>query len=123
MVNRLLVLALSASQNIAHLLYLHGRAKYHVGTVPSPFSLCLSLVTVHTLPCVSSPSPQVAPTSIRGTLGTLNQLCICLGILGALLANVALPPTAWPTMFTLAALPAVVLGAGGPVCGCSHLPV
>eukprot|EP00798_Chlamydomonas_sp_ICE-L_P011127 gene11127-18747_t len=39
---------------------------------------------------------EVAPTAIRGTLGTINQLLICIGILVALLVNVALPvaPTA-----------------------------
>ncbi|EFJ48518.1 hypothetical protein VOLCADRAFT_104700 [Volvox carteri f. nagariensis] len=55
---------------------------------------------------------EVAPTRIRGTLGTLNQLTICLGILGALLVNVVLPAAQWRAMFTAAALPAVLLGLG-----------
>ncbi|GIL51727.1 hypothetical protein Vafri_7664 [Volvox africanus] len=55
---------------------------------------------------------EVAPTRIRGTLSTLNQLSICLGILAALLINVVLPAAAWRTMFTAAALPAALLGLG-----------
>ncbi len=34
------------------------------------------------------PTPQVSPTKLRGTLGTFNQLVICLGILSVLLVNV-----------------------------------
>jgi len=56
---------------------------------------------------------EVAPTAQRGTLGALNQLLICLGILAALLVNVALDPAAqWRAMFALAAAPAVVLFLG-----------
>ncbi len=55
---------------------------------------------------------QVAPTAIRGALGTLNQLIICAGILGALLINVVLPMEQWRTMFFMGALPALVLGLG-----------
>ncbi|GLC50831.1 hypothetical protein PLESTB_000436800 [Pleodorina starrii] len=55
---------------------------------------------------------EVAPTRIRGTLGTLNQLTICLGILGALLVNVVLPGGQWRAMFQLAAIPAALLGLG-----------
>lgn len=55
---------------------------------------------------------EVAPTNIRGTLGTLNQLMICIGILAALLINVALPVTQWRTMFATAAIPALVLALG-----------
>lgn len=54
----------------------------------------------------------MAPTRIRGTLGALNQLCICLGILGALLVNVVVPAAAWRTMFQAAAAPAALLGLG-----------
>lgn len=57
-------------------------------------------------------SLQVSPTSIRGTLGSLNQLMICLGILAALLVNVALPVTDWRTMFNLAVIPAAILFLG-----------
>jgi MFS family permease len=55
---------------------------------------------------------EVAPTSARGKLGTINQLIICIGILGALVANVLLPVTAWRTMFWFAAIPAALLAAG-----------
>jgi MFS family permease len=57
---------------------------------------------------------EVAPTSVRGTLGSTNQLIICLGILGALVANVVLPVTAWRTMFWLSVVPALLLAAGSP---------
>ena len=55
---------------------------------------------------------EVAPARVRGALGSVNQLVICVGILGALLANVALPATAWRSMFGVAAVPAVLLAAG-----------
>ena len=55
---------------------------------------------------------QISPTHLRGTLGSINQLCICLGILAALLVNVALPAAAWRTMFALSALPGALLGVG-----------
>ena len=38
---------------------------------------------------------------------------ICVGILAALLVNVALPATAWRSMFAIAAAPAALLGLGG----------
>lgn len=56
---------------------------------------------------------QTSPTALRGTLGSINQLMICVGILAALLVNVALPATAWRSMFALAAAPAALLGLGG----------
>lgn len=49
---------------------------------------------------------------MRGTLGSLNQLMICLGILAALVVNVALPVTSWRTMFMLATIPAALLFLG-----------
>jgi hypothetical protein len=49
---------------------------------------------------------------VRGTLGSLNQLMICLGILAALLVNVAVPVTDWRLMFNLAAAPAIILLLG-----------
>lgn len=55
---------------------------------------------------------EIAPTSVRGSLGSVNQLAICLGILAALVANVYIPATAWRTMFALAALPPVLMAAG-----------
>lgn len=55
---------------------------------------------------------QISPTAIRGVIGTINQLVICMGILLALLINVAFPPTMWRTVFLLAAVPAVLLLVG-----------
>jgi hypothetical protein len=60
---------------------------------------------------------QVAPTKVRGTLGSLNQLMICLGILGALLVNVALPMDAWRNMFLVAVAPAIILFLGAAPLG------
>lgn len=57
---------------------------------------------------------EVAPASQRGALGAVNQLMICVGILAALLVNVALPFEQWRTMFWLATLPAGLLAAGAP---------
>lgn len=45
-------------------------------------------------------------------LGSLNQLTICIGILGALVVNVVLPPDAWRVMFWLATIPAALLAFG-----------
>ena len=55
---------------------------------------------------------QVAPTHLRGTLGSVNQLVICFGILGALVCNIALPATQWRTIFGLTAIPAILLFLG-----------
>lgn len=55
---------------------------------------------------------QIAPSRVRGTLGSINQLVICIGIVSALLVNVILPATSWRTMFYLASLPALLLGLG-----------
>jgi sugar porter (SP) family MFS transporter len=55
---------------------------------------------------------EIAPTRLRGVLGSVNQLLICVGILAALLVNVALPATAWRAMFALATVPAALLAAG-----------
>lgn len=55
---------------------------------------------------------EVAPTALRGTLGTINQLMIVLGVLGALAINVVLPATQWQTMFLVATMPAVLLALG-----------
>lgn len=57
---------------------------------------------------------EVAPAKVRGTLGSINQLMICLGILAALVVNVALPTTEWRTMFWIAVIPAVIMGFGAP---------
>lgn len=55
---------------------------------------------------------EVAPAKVRGTLGSINQLMICLGILAALVVNVLLPTTEWRTMFWIATIPAAILGVG-----------
>ena len=55
---------------------------------------------------------QVAPTEVRGLLGSVNQLVICIGILAALVINVALPASSWRTMFAVASIPAALLGLG-----------
>lgn len=61
---------------------------------------------------------EVSPTEIRGTMGTLNQLFICVGILLALIAGLPLGsnPVWWRTMFALATVPAVLLGLGMAYC-------
>ena len=55
---------------------------------------------------------QIAPSRVRGTLGSINQLVICIGIVSALIVNFVLPATSWRTMFYLAGLPAILLGLG-----------
>ena len=44
----------------------------------------------------------------------MSQLVVCIGILAALLVNVALPATSWRTMFGLATIPSVILALGAP---------
>jgi|APGre2960657444_1045066.scaffolds.fasta_scaffold00345_9 sugar porter (SP) family MFS transporter len=60
---------------------------------------------------------EIAPPAHRGVLGSANQLCICLGILGALLAGLPLAahPGAWRSMFNVAALPALALFVLAPL--------
>lgn len=55
---------------------------------------------------------EIAPPEVRGAIGSLNQLTICLGILAALVVNVVFPPTAWRVMFWLATIPAGLLAFG-----------
>eukprot|EP00271_Cylindrocystis_brebissonii_P017621 TRINITY_DN4646_c0_g2_i1.p1 TRINITY_DN4646_c0_g2~~TRINITY_DN4646_c0_g2_i1.p1 ORF type:complete len:568 (+),score=107.20 TRINITY_DN4646_c0_g2_i1:97-1800(+) len=57
---------------------------------------------------------EVAPTEIRGLLGAVNQLAICVGILAALVAGLPMAndPTWWRPMFWLAIPPTVALAAG-----------
>lgn len=63
---------------------------------------------------------EISPTRLRGTLGSVNQLMICVGILGALIANLIIPTTAWRAMFALSAVPAVLLAVG--MLGCPESP-
>lgn len=57
---------------------------------------------------------EISPTEVRGALGSVNQLFICVGILVALVAGLPLAanPAWWRTMFWLAVIPAVLLGLG-----------
>jgi hypothetical protein len=57
---------------------------------------------------------QVAPSRVRGALGSINQLVICIGIVAALVANVTIPATRWRSLFLLATAPAAALGLGAP---------
>ena len=61
---------------------------------------------------------QVAPTHLRGTLGSVNQLVICFGILGALVCNILIPATQWRLIFALTGIPAAL-----PFLGMPWLPV
>ncbi|KAG8373742.1 hypothetical protein BUALT_Bualt11G0056600 [Buddleja alternifolia] len=57
---------------------------------------------------------EISPTEIRGTLGSVNQLFICVGILAALVAGLPLAanPLWWRTMFGVAVVPSVLLALG-----------
>ncbi|CAI5520453.1 unnamed protein product [Closterium sp. Naga37s-1] len=57
---------------------------------------------------------EIAPASVRGRLGSLNQLAICVGILAALLAGLPLAanPAWWRQMFWIGVAPAAALAAG-----------
>nr|XP_043640278.1 plastidic glucose transporter 4-like [Erigeron canadensis] len=57
---------------------------------------------------------EISPTEIRGTLGSINQLFICIGILVALVAGLPLStnPLWWRTMFGVAVIPSVLLALG-----------
>lgn len=60
---------------------------------------------------------EVAPTKLRGTFGTGNQLLICLGNLGAVVLNALVPAEHWRWLMALSAVPALALLAGmGLVC-------
>ncbi len=63
---------------------------------------------------------QIAPSRVRGALGSINQLVICIGIVSALVVNVVLPATSWRTMFCLASLPALLLGLGEQPFSCTR---
>ncbi|CAL1390680.1 unnamed protein product [Linum trigynum] len=57
---------------------------------------------------------EISPTEIRGALGSVNQLFICIGILLALVAGLPLAgnPIWWRTMFGLSAVPSILLALG-----------
>ncbi|XP_027077989.1 plastidic glucose transporter 4 [Coffea eugenioides] len=57
---------------------------------------------------------EISPTEIRGTLGSVNQLFICIGILAALVAGLPLAgnPLWWRTMFGIAFIPSILLALG-----------
>ncbi|XP_071705871.1 plastidic glucose transporter 4-like [Rutidosis leptorrhynchoides] len=57
---------------------------------------------------------EISPTEIRGTLGSINQLFICIGILAALVAGLPLAsnPLWWRTMFAISTIPSVLLALG-----------
>ncbi|KAL5538829.1 hypothetical protein UlMin_042758, partial [Ulmus minor] len=57
---------------------------------------------------------EISPTEIRGALGSVNQLFICIGILAALVAGLPLAgnPLWWRTMFGIAMVPSILLAVG-----------
>ncbi|XP_010693271.2 plastidic glucose transporter 4 [Beta vulgaris subsp. vulgaris] len=61
---------------------------------------------------------EISPTEIRGALGSVNQLFICIGILAALVAGLPLAgnPLWWRTMFGIATIPSVLLAVGMGFC-------
>jgi len=58
---------------------------------------------------------EISPTACRGSRGSVVQVCICGGIVLALLANLALPGS-WRAIFLLSALPGATLAAGMASC-------
>ncbi|KAL9226531.1 hypothetical protein vseg_002334 [Gypsophila vaccaria] len=61
---------------------------------------------------------EISPTEIRGALGSINQLFICIGILAALVAGLPLAgnPLWWRTMFGIATIPSILLAVGMAMC-------
>ncbi|KAK9683189.1 hypothetical protein RND81_10G122100 [Saponaria officinalis] len=61
---------------------------------------------------------EISPTEIRGALGSVNQLFICIGILAALVAGLPLAgnPLWWRTMFGIATIPSILLALGMAMC-------
>ncbi|XP_039043832.1 plastidic glucose transporter 4-like [Hibiscus syriacus] len=57
---------------------------------------------------------EISPTEIRGALGSINQLFICIGILAALVAGLPLAgnPQWWRAMFGIASVPSILLALG-----------
>jgi MFS family permease len=56
---------------------------------------------------------------VRGSLGSINQLVICIGIVAALVVNVVIPATSWRTMFYLATIPGFLLALGAAISTCT----
>ena len=54
----------------------------------------------------------MSPSHVRGSLGSVSQLVVCIGILAALVVNVVLDSGSWRTMFGVATIPAVILALG-----------
>ncbi|CAN6445118.1 unnamed protein product [Victoria cruziana] len=61
---------------------------------------------------------EISPTEIRGALGSVNQLFICIGILVALIAGLPLAgnPIWWRTMFGMAVIPSILMALGMAFC-------
>ncbi|GMH17366.1 hypothetical protein Nepgr_019207 [Nepenthes gracilis] len=61
---------------------------------------------------------EISPTEIRGALGSVNQIFICIGILAALMAGLPLAgnPLWWRTMFGIAVVPSFLLALGMALC-------
>ncbi|WP_373385786.1 MFS transporter, partial [Klebsiella pneumoniae] len=55
---------------------------------------------------------------MRGALGSVNQLFICIGILAALVAGLPLAgnPLWWRTMFVIAVVPSILMALGMAFC-------
>lgn len=94
-----------------------GQLRRWLCTRASPFTHSATEVLWHGHAGTALHLLQVSPTAQRGALGSLNQLMICLGILGALCINVVLPVTDWRLMFKVAAIPAAILFLGEALVG------
>eukprot|EP00268_Persea_americana_P041378 TRINITY_DN4119_c0_g2_i1.p1 TRINITY_DN4119_c0_g2~~TRINITY_DN4119_c0_g2_i1.p1 ORF type:complete len:540 (+),score=102.45 TRINITY_DN4119_c0_g2_i1:2103-3722(+) len=57
---------------------------------------------------------EISPTEIRGALGSVHQLCVCIGILAALVTGLPLArnPLWWRTMFGIAVVPSILMALG-----------
>ncbi|XP_022752180.1 plastidic glucose transporter 4-like [Durio zibethinus] len=76
-----------------------------IGHLPASVGIGISSAIVPL--CIS----EISPTEIRGALGSINQLFICIGILAALVAGLPIVgnPLWWRTMFGIAAVPSILL--------------
>ncbi len=52
---------------------------------------------------------EISPKRLRGSLGSVNQICICLGIVLGFLVNLALDASQWRVMFLLSVAPGAML--------------